>query len=151
MRRICSRWLLRFGGVANCIVALLHAVILFLGAPGYRYFGVPDLAALHEKGSAIPTVLTFGLTILFALFATYAFSGAGVLRRLPLLRTTLLIIGSMYALRGLALVQDVMRFMAGELNCPRALAFSGAALLIGVAYLAGTVPLLGKHWERDEA
>jgi len=151
MRIARHQLFLMLGGVANYFVALFHLVIVFVGAPGYRYFGVPELAEMQAKGSAIPIVLTLALTIVFALCATYALSGAGVLRRLPLLRTILLAVGAVYLLRGLTLVQIIILLLAGKLHYLMAVAFSGAALLIGIAYIAGTIPLCKRREEKSQA
>ena len=150
MRRSVSQRLLILGGLANLGIALFHLVIVIIGAPGYRYFGVPKLAELQEQGSVVPAVLTLSLTILFALFATYAFAGAGVLRRLPFLRTILVFISAIYVLRGLAVVRHIIFLAAGEPEYLMAVGFSGAALAIGIAYVAGTVPLFKKQVEKSE-
>jgi hypothetical protein len=126
-------------GISNCLVAVLHVAIIFIGAPGYRYFGVPDMAILLEKGSQVPTIVTTFLVIFFSLIAIYAFSCAGLIRKLPLSKTVVATVGSIYLLRGLALVPDSIRLFNGSLKYPRALAFSGVALLIGVTCIVGYV------------
>jgi hypothetical protein len=46
-----------------------------------------------------------------ALFGLYALSGAGVIRRLPLLRTVLVAIGSLFLLRGLFIILTFLTVM----------------------------------------
>jgi hypothetical protein len=146
-----SQRVLLLGAAANYCVSLFHLVIVFVGAPGYRYFGVSKLAELHEKGSLTPTLLTLALAAMFALFGTYALSGAGVLRRLPLLRTTLLGVGALYLLRGLPVIRQAIRLAGGDTRYWMAVFFSGVALLIGIAYIAGAIPLFKKREGRIAA
>jgi hypothetical protein len=105
--------------------------------PRNRYMGAADLAPLAERGSLVPPLLTGGLVIVFALWALYAFSGAGLARRLPLLRAGLVIIGSIYTLRGLAVFIELTYWFLGKLPNPRMAAFSAVSLSIGIFYLAG--------------
>ena len=132
---------LKLAGVSSAGVALLHVLILFVGAPAYRYFGAGErMARLAERGYPTPALITVGLTGMFIVWAAYAFSGAGLLRRLPLLRPALVTIGLVYTLRGLLLGPQVVWFLSGYEAAvpPRQLVFSAAALLTGLAYLAGT-------------
>lgn len=57
---------LRAAGVLSASVALLHLVVIFVGAPAYRYFGAgAEMARLDERGSPMPAVVSAGLTLLF--------------------------------------------------------------------------------------
>jgi len=131
---------LQLAGVSSACVAALHLAIVFVGAPGYRYFGAGErMARLSEQGSPTPALVTGALTVVFGVWAAYAFSGAGLVRRLPLLRTGLLAIGVIYTLRGLLFGPQAVWFFSGHRSqVPlRQLVVSGAALLTGLAYLAG--------------
>ncbi len=131
---------LEIAGLSSAFIALLHVVIIFLGAPAYRYFGAgEEMAHLAEQGSPTPTVVTAVLTAVFATWAAYAFSGAGTIGRLPLLRTGLITIGTIYTLRGLLLGPQVVWFLSGYRADvpPRQLVFSLVALVTGLAYLVG--------------
>ena len=132
---------LKIAGVLSSCIALLHVAIIFVGGPAYRYFGAgEEMARLSERGSQIPALITTGLTIVFVVWAAYAFSGAGVMRRLPLLKTGLIVIGVIYTLRGLLLgPQAVWFFSLYRAAVPaRQLLFSAAALVTGLVYLEGT-------------
>jgi hypothetical protein len=127
-------------------------LIIFVGGPAYRYFGVGEkMARLAEQGSQAPALITAGLTVVFCVWAAYAFSGAGLLRRLPLLRTGLITIGLIYTLRGLLLGPQMMWFFSGQRAAvpPRQLGFSAAALLTGLAYLVGTQRAWARLGQRD--
>jgi len=134
--------LLELAGLSSACLAVLHLHIVLVGAPAYRYFGAGErMARLSEQGSLAPALATLGLALVFAAWAAYAFSGAGLLRRLPFLKTGLLVIGLVYTMRGVLLGPQVVWFLSGHRAAvpPRQLLFSGAALLIGIAYLGGVL------------
>jgi hypothetical protein len=133
--------LLKLGGVLSFAVALLHVVAIFIGAPAYRYFGAgEDLATTAESGSAFPALLTLFLVVIFALWGFYGLSGAGVIRRLPLLKIALLLIGAVYTLRGVAVFQQLFQIAVSWVEvAPREIVFSLVSLIIGLAYLVGTI------------
>lgn len=137
---------LALAGWLSIGIAVLHVIIIFLGPPAYRYFGAgEEMARQAEAGSLTPAVLTLFVATVFAVFAFYAFSGAGMLRRLPLLRTGLAAISAIYLLRGLSLLPELARYARdSEAVMPRELAFSFTSLVIGILYLVGIVLL----WRR---
>jgi hypothetical protein len=135
-----NQWL-KLGGVLSFAVALLHVIIIFVGASAYRYFGAgEDMATAAESGSAFPALLTFVLVAVFAIWGFYGLSGAGVVRRLPLLKIALLLIGAVYTLRGVAVLQQLLQIAASSAEvAPREIVFSLVSLIIGLAYLIGTI------------
>jgi len=139
MMRMGNQWL-KLGGVLSFAVALLHVVIIFIGAPAYRYFGAgEDMATAAESGSAFPALLTFVLVVVFAIWGFYGLSGAGVIRRLPLLKIALILIGAIYALRGVAIFQQLSQIVTSAAEvAQREIVFSLVSLVIGLAYLIGT-------------
>ena len=93
------------GGLLSVAAALLHIGCIIGGPDWYRFFGAGEaMATLAEQGSMTPTLLTLGIACILAIWAAYAFSGAGLLPRLPLLRTGLVVISAVYLLRGLVLI-----------------------------------------------
>jgi len=60
------------------------------------------MARLAEQGSIQPTLITSGITFILTLWSLYAFSAAGVIFRLPLIRTALVVITFIYIARGVA-------------------------------------------------
>lgn len=133
-----GKTLLLIGACLNFAIALLHIGIIIIGAPAYLYFGALDLANLANQGSQIPTLITSALALLFSTFAGYALAGAGVLPRLPLLKPGLLLIGSVYVLRGLIVMLDIIRLVQKAGYPFRQTVFSAVALFIGLLYLIGT-------------
>lgn len=140
---------LALAGWLSAAVAALHVAIVFFGPPAYRYFGAgEEMARQAEAGSLVPAAMTLFLAAVFAVFALYAFAGAGLLRhRPPLLRTGLAAITAIYLLRGLGLLPELVQYARDSATVlPRYLVFSAVSLTIGLLYLVGTVlrwPSLG--------
>jgi putative oxidoreductase len=81
--------------------SLLHLGIIFGGPDWYRFFGAGErMARLSARGSAYPTAVTAGIALTLGLWALYGLSGAGVIRRLSLLRPALVLISGVYFVRG---------------------------------------------------
>ena len=98
-----SLWL-TLGGMLSGMAALLHIGCILGGPDWYRFFGAGEPMALAaERGELFPHVITAGIAAMLALWAAYAFSGAGRMRRLPLIRTALIAISAIYLARGLVL------------------------------------------------
>ncbi|HEV2860538.1 MAG TPA: hypothetical protein VGX48_06010 [Pyrinomonadaceae bacterium] len=95
-----ERWL-RWGALLTGAAALLHLAIIFGGPEWYRFFGAGErMARLAARGSAYPTAVTAGIALILTVWALYGLSGAGVIRRLPLLRAALVLIAGVYFVRG---------------------------------------------------
>lgn len=88
-------------GVLSCFAALLHLAIIVGGPNWYRIFGAGEqFAMLAEQGSYIPPLTALGISAILFVWGLYAFSGAGIIRRLPLLKVGLVLITSVYIVRG---------------------------------------------------
>lgn len=123
-------------GSLSALAALLHVAVIFGGPDWYRFFGAGEgMARMAERGMIQPTLITLGITAILATWAAYAFSGAGLIARLPLLRTGLVVITLIYLARGLIVFPAA--WMGGTVN-----AFgwwsSAIVLVYGLAYLIGT-------------
>jgi len=90
------------GAILNAIAALLHLACIYFGAPLFRFLGTEAMAKMYESGNiAHPIIVCVILaTILFS-WSAYTLSGAGVIRKLPLLRFALIGITLVYLIRGL--------------------------------------------------
>ncbi len=136
MRQNRNRALI-LGGVLSVVAALLHIACIIGGPDWYRFFGAGEaMATMAEQGSITPALLTLGIAAVLAIWAAYAFSGAGLLPRLPLLRTGLVVISAIYLLRGLALLPALV-INRGEV-IPFVLWSSLIVLVYGLAYAIGT-------------
>jgi len=90
-------------GILSAIVACLHIGCIYFGASWYRFFGAGEqMAILAEQGSIQPTIITTGIILVLFTWSLYAFSAAGVIFRLPLIRLGLILITSIYLVRGVA-------------------------------------------------
>lgn len=102
-----ERWLLA-GGVGTGLASLLHLAIIVGGPEWYRFFGAGErMARQAAMGSPTPAILTAGIALVLAVWTFYALSGAGVIRRLPLLGVVLSIIAAILLLRGLLGIPSV--------------------------------------------
>ncbi len=99
-----SRWLM-VGGCLSLLAALLHIAVIVGGPEWYRFFGAgEDMARMAERGMWQPMLLTIGIAAVLSIWAWYAFAGAGRVRRLPLMRTALVVISGIYLARGLLII-----------------------------------------------
>jgi signal peptidase I len=129
-------WLVA-GGVLSAAAALLHLAIILGGPPLYRLFGAGErMVHAAEMGSIRPALITSGIALILLLWALYAFSGAGLIRRLPLLRTGLVLISAIYLLRGLAPVP--MLILQPERVDAFVIWSSLTVLIYGICYAIGT-------------
>jgi len=95
------------------------------------------MAQLATAGSWLPTLITSGIALVLATWALYAFSAAGVITKLPLLRTAICIITSIYLLRGLAGIV-LATFAPGSNGAPFWWWSSAICLTIGAVHVVGT-------------
>jgi hypothetical protein len=97
---------LALGGGLSLVAALAHLACIVGGPDWYRFFGAGErLARMVEAGRLSPHLATAGIATMLAVWAAYAFSGAGLIVRLPLLKAALILITAVYLLRGLMVVQ----------------------------------------------
>ncbi|QEL54583.1 hypothetical protein [Chromobacterium paludis] len=137
-----NRNLLIAGGL-SLLASLLHLACIVGGPAWYRFFGAPpDLAAAAGRGEWWPALVTLGIAAVLALWALYAFSAAGWLRRLPLLKPALLIITAIYLLRGLVLF-PIWLWRPEALN-----AFALWSSLICLGYGLFHAVGLGQRWRQ---
>jgi hypothetical protein len=129
-------WLVA-GGVLSAAAALLHLAIIAGGPSWYRFFGAGErMARAAAYGSVRPTLYAVAIATILAIWSAYAFSGAGLIGRLPLLRTALVLISFVYLARALAPL-PILLFAPERMN-PFVWWSSGIVLLYGVAYAIGT-------------
>ena len=125
------------GGVLSAAASLLHLAVIAGGPSWYRFFGAGEgVARMAEQGSLTPTLVTIGIATVLAVWAAYAFAGAGLIPRLPLMRTALVLISAVYLLRGLVLIP--IFFVSPDGVPPFELWSSLIVLVYGVAYAVGT-------------
>lgn len=129
-------WLKVAAGL-SFFMAACQAVISVWPAAAAYFQAPPDL--LNDRVRLF--VIGGAAALIPVLFGLYALSGAGIIRRLPLLRTALVAIGSLFLLRGLFIVLTFLTalgFRQGQVL----LAGVGSHLVFvsaGIVYLGGAV------------
>jgi hypothetical protein len=127
----------------SALAALLHLACIYFGAPWYRAMGAGEqMAQLAESGSFRPTFVTLFIASVLVVWSLYALSGAGVIRRLPLLRAGLIAISAVYLVRGLAFV-PFARLVPGR-SWDFWLWSSAICTVFGVVHAVG----LWQSWDR---
>jgi hypothetical protein len=125
------------GGLLSAAAAALHLAIIAGGPAWYRFFGAGEgMARMAERGWARPTLFAIGIAAILAIWAAYAFAGAGLIRRLPLMRTALVAISAIYLLRALAPLP--MALLWPERVDAFLLWSSAIVLVYGLCYALGT-------------
>jgi len=141
-----GRSFLAVGGALSAALAVLHIIVIIIGPAAYRYFGAPDeFATMAEAGSYAPAVLTGIFALIFALWAVYAFAGARMIPRPPMIRLALVLIAGVYIVRGLSALPEALLLMQSPGAFPaRFLVFSVISLVTGVFYALG----IRQAWRR---
>ena len=126
------------GAALSAIAAVLHLGCIYFGPTWYRFFGAGErMAQLSAAGHITPTLITLGIAAVLTTWSLYALSGAGVIPRLPLIRSGLSVIAGVYLLRGLA--GFVLAAVApGERSVGFWVWSSLICLVIGALYFVGT-------------
>jgi hypothetical protein len=131
------------GAALSALAALLHVGCILFGASWYRFFGAGErMARMAAAGHWYPTVITSGIVAILFCWSLYALSGAGVVRRLPLMRLVLCIIAGIYMLRAVAFA-PFHRYFPGN-SAAFWLWSSAICFVIGLVHLVG----LWQAWPR---
>jgi hypothetical protein len=131
------------GAALSALAALLHVGCILFGASWYRFFGAGErMARMAAAGHWYPTVITLGIVAILSCWSLYALSGAGVVRRLPLVRPALCIIAGIYMLRAVAFA-PFHRYFPGN-SAAFWLWSSAICFMIGLVHLVG----LWQAWPR---
>lgn len=97
------------GAWLSFAASALHLGCIVGGPDWYRFFGAgEEMARMAERGEWFPTLLTFAIAAVLALWGAFALSGAGRIVRLPFTTFCLVGITAVYLLRGLILIPLVL-------------------------------------------
>lgn len=126
----------------SALAALAHIGVVIGGPAWYRFFGAGEgMAQLAASGSWYPALVTLGIAAVLAGWSAYALSAAGLVPVLPFLRSVLVLITTIYLLRGVA--GFVLAAVAPGGNSPTFWVWSSMiCLMIGVVHAVG----LAKRW-----
>jgi hypothetical protein len=101
----------------SLVASALHVAVIVGGPDWSRFFGAgEEMARAAERGSLVPALVTLAIAAILAGWAAYAFSAAGVLRPLPLTRTALGALPSVWAPEqwpGFAIWSSLICFVLG--------------------------------------
>lgn len=102
-------WLI-IGGGLSAMAALIHVGCIVNGPGWYRLFGAPEpLIRAVENGDPTLHWITAAIAVTLAIWSAYAFAGAWLIRRLPLMRTALVAISAIYLARGVLIVPVLLQ------------------------------------------
>ena len=126
------------GAMLSASAAVLHLFMIVGGPDWYRFFGAGErFAVAAANGHYYPALVTTGIAALLGVWSVYALAGAGVIQRLPLLRTVLIGITTIYVVRGIAFAPAVMA--TGGKITPFVLWSSAICLGLGIVHLVGLI------------
>lgn len=129
-------WLLA-GGALSAAASLAHLACIPGGPRWYAFFGAGKrMVRLAEQGAPSATLITLAIAAVLAVWSAYAFSGAGLLPRLPLLRLGLVAISAVYLIRAVIFVPAVI-VQTGHAGI-FAWVSSAIVLVFGLTYAIGT-------------
>lgn len=135
--------LLLAAALCSALAALLHLACIVWGAPLYRFLGAGEqMARMAEAGHWYPDVAALCIAGVLLIWSAYAASGAGLIRRLPLLRLVLCLITLIYLARGLGAVLIMPMFPGNSVLFW--ILTSAICLVIGLLHLLG----LRQIWSR---
>ena len=128
---------LQIAALCCFLAALAHLGCIVFGGDWYRFFGAGEqMALMAEKGLLYPTIFTSVIVVVLSTWGLYALSGAGVIKRLPLTKLALILISSIFILRGVSFVGLMPLFPENSMTFW--LVSSGICLFIGVLFITGT-------------
>jgi hypothetical protein len=131
-------WWLVAGGWLSLAAAALHVAVIAGGPDWYRFYGAGEaMARLAERGDWRPAAITLFIASVLVLWAAYAFAGAGLIRRMPFMRSMLVVISAIFLLRGLMVLLPA--FPGRPDLSPQFMLWSSLIVLVyGICYALGT-------------
>lgn len=108
MQRSTNHYLV-FSGTVAAAGGLLHVATIFGGPSWYRLIGAPEaIVRLASQGHFYPVLVCLVAAAVLFTCAAFSFSGAGFIKRLPFLRTALVLIACGLLVHGVAFIPLVM-------------------------------------------
>lgn len=124
--------------VACFLIALFHLLVMMIGAPMYHFIDASELANLSLRGSGVPSILMFVLSLIFSIFGFYALSACDMLIRLPKTRFMVVFIGVLFLLRGSFVFLFITLYLTqSAIQNLNEVFFSLIALFIGCLFIIG--------------
>lgn len=131
---------LALAGLLVVVASLAHLACIAIGAKAYRFMGAGErMARAVEAGKVKPTLITLVIASVLLVWALYAFSGAGLVPRLPFTEPALCLISAVFLARAVAF--PWLRPSFPENSNTFWLVSSGICLVIGLLYAVGVAAL----------
>ncbi len=134
---------LKLAGFLSFVAAGFHVAITIGGPDWYRFFGAGEgMALMAEEGRLQPIVITLSIAAVLATWGAFAWSGAGILPKMPCLKVVLCLITSVYLLRGLAGLMAPFfpgNLLLGQNSTSFWLVSSVICLIFGLVHLKGVI------------
>ena len=128
--------LLNLAGIFTLALAVLHLGCIVFGAEWYRFLGAGEqMALLAENDDPYPTIVTSIIVLMLLVWSAYAFSGAGQIFKLPLLRTGLCLISLILFTRAFGFYFIMSAFPDNSLTFW--FVSSGLCFILGSSYALG--------------
>ena len=128
------------GGSLTAVAAIAHLACIVIGARAYRFMGAgKHMTRAAQAGSLRPTLVTLTIAGLLFAWAAYAFSGAGLIVRLPLTGFVVPAVCAVYLARAVGFPLLKRRFP--ENSTSFWLWSSGICLMLGLLYGFGSIHL----------
>ena len=81
--------------------AIAHLGCIVFGGDWYRFFGAGEqMARMAEQSLWYPTIVTSFIVLVLLVCTLYGLSGAGAIKPLPLTKLALILIASIFLIRG---------------------------------------------------
>lgn len=128
--------MLKLGGYINILIAIAHIICLFSAEYFFEVTGIGEnMKKNAEIHPFLPYAMTIFVSIIFFIFGLYGLSGAGKIKKMPLLKVGIFTIAAIYLIRG---VVGAIANIGFESSFQwHHLSFSVCALGIGLLYLLG--------------
>jgi hypothetical protein len=131
------------GAALSGVGGLIHLACIVAGPDWYRFFGAGEqIARMAAAGHWYPTTAAVFIASILFTWSLFALSGAGVIRRLPLLKLILCAITAVYLVRG-TIFMFLMPYFPGN-SLTFWITSSAICLAFGIVHLIG----LRQVWSR---
>ena len=124
-------WIL-YAGWGCAAASILHIVTIIAGPSWFDFLGAPpEYGQMMRDGDyLLPVTVTLFIAAVLAIWAAYAFSAAGVIRRLPFARFVCGATAFIFLLRGLAGIPIILWVLAQSEPTPLTLFHMAASVFI---------------------
>jgi hypothetical protein len=132
-------WLIAAGWM-SAAASIAHLACMFGGPKWFIVLGAPKgFAYAAARGAILPYAVAVALATMLAVWAAFAFSAAGVIRRLPLWRLALVLISAVLLIRGCGyfIVPDA-KFWRPDLSSTFMWWSSSICIVMGGCFAIGT-------------